>query len=564
MKKISVIIPVYNAERYIEQCLWSVTGQTYGSLEIIAVDDGSADDSAAVCGRLAETDGRIRVLRQKNSGVSAARNLGLNAATGEYVFFLDSDDAIHPRLLEEMLWQAEENHAQLVFCGYRKLDSDRLGAVLEAASGSAGEAQREAVSGSEEKTQREAVSGSAGEAQREAVSGSAGKARREAVSGSAGEAQREAVSGSAGKARREAVSGSAGEAQWEAVSGSAGKAQREAVSGSAGKARRETVSGSAGKARREAVSGSEEKTQRGTASGTVEEPALPETGWGRKSDCPEVSERAGRARCLAADEAGTEEWFHVKYTDTFSGIGGKLILREAVGELRFDRGLINGEDTFFLYQLVRNRVRSVYCLEEWYYYRMHGESVTSSAGTARRMGYFESAVRIRDGEYGRGNAEHAMRWEILAVDQIRRSYETQRRRKTGRAEGTGSAGRTGGAEGTGSVERTGRAEGAGSAERTGRAERAGSAERTGRGKAGGTGNVGSAGARGKADRDGEGGGAEKARRELRKIAAEEKRHPLFRRICLSDRLLFACCFGCYPAYVILNRIILGLAKRRSR
>lgn len=432
MKKISVIIPVYNAERYIEQCLWSVTGQTYGSLEIIAVDDGSADDSAAVCGRIAETDGRIRVLRQKNSGVSAARNLGLNAATGEYVFFLDSDDAIHPRLLEEMLWQAEENHAQLVFCGYRKLDSDRLGAVLEAASGSAGEAQ------------------------------------------------------------------------WEAVSGS------------------------------------EEKTQRGTAYGTVEEPALPETGRGRKSDCPEVSERAGRARCLAADEAGTEEWFHVKYTDTFSGIGGKLILREAVGELRFDRGLINAEDTFFLYQLVRNRVRSVYCLEEWYYYRMHGESVTSSAGTARRMGYFESAVRIRDGEYGRGNAEHAMRWEILAVDQIRRSYETQRRRKTGRAEGTGSAGRTVGAEGTGS------------------------AERTGRGKAGGTGNVGNAGARGKADRDGEGGGAEKARRELRKIAAEEKRHPLFRRICLSDRLLFACCFGCYPAYVILNRIILGLAKRRSR
>ncbi len=492
MKKISVIIPVYNAERYIEQCLWSVTGQTYGSLEIIAVDDGSADDSAAVCGRLAETDGRIRVLRQKNSGVSAARNLGLNAATGEYVFFLDSDDAIHPRLLEEMLWQAEENHAQLVFCGYRKLDSDRLGAVLEAASGSAGEAQWEAVSGSEEKTQREAVSGSAGEA------------RREAVSCSAGEAQREAVSGS------------------------------------------------------------EEKTQRGTASGTVEEPALPETGRGRKSDCPEVSERAGRARCLAADEAGTEEWFHVKYTDTFSGIGGKLILREAVGELRFDRGLINGEDTFFLYQLVRNRVRSVYCLEEWYYYRMHGESVTSSAGTARRMGYFESAVRIRDGEYGRGNAEHAMRWEILAVDQIRRSYETQRRRKTGRAEGTGSAERTGGAEGTGSVERTGRAERAGSAGRTGGAEGAGSAGRTGRGKAGGTGNVGNAGARGKADRDGEGGGAEKARRELRKIAAEEKRHPLFRRICLSDRLLFACCFGCYPAYVILNRIILGLAKRRSR
>ncbi len=339
MKKISVIIPMYNAENYIRQCLRSVADQTYRDVEMLVVDDGSVDKGAAICGELAEADGRIRMLRQENQGVSAARNRGIEAAAGEYVFFLDSDDAIPPFLLEEMLRQAEENHAQLAFCGYRKLDSGQLDAVLREAARAPGN-------------------------------------------------------------------------------------------------------------------------------------HLPQAEW------------------LRADQAGTAEWFHVKYTDILSGIGGKLILREAIGDLRFDRGLTNGEDTWFLYQLVRGQVRSVYCPAEWYYYREHPESVTNSAGTAREMRYFACARRIRDSEYESGHTEHAMRWEILAVDQIRRSWAARKSKD--------------------------------------------------------------------AAKDG------KVRRELRKTAAAERRHPLFRRICFSDRVLFACCFTCYPIYAILNQIALILVNKRSR
>lgn len=345
MKKISVIIPMYNGEAFIGQCIRSVADQAYRNLEIIVVDDGSTDGGASVCAELMETDVRIHLCRQENRGVSAARNQGIDVATGEYVFFLDSDDAIHPLLLGEMLGRAEEDHAQLAFCGYRKTDSCRMGTILAETSGLA------------------------------------------------------------------------------------------------------------------------------------------------------------QARWLTADEAETEEWLHVKYTDTFSGIGGKLILREAIGNLRFDRELTNGEDTFFLYQLVKGGVRSVYCLEEWYYYRVHGQSVTNSAGTARGMRYFESARRIRDGEYESGHADYAMRWEILVVDQIRRNYAAQKSRDAEKAI---------------------------------------------------------------AIREHSSLWEHSSLRELRRIAAAERRHSMFRRICFSDRVLFVCCFACYPVYVILNRIVLFLANRRSQ
>ena len=125
-KKISVIVPMYNAERYIGKCLESVVRQTYPELEILVIDDGSVDKGPGICGKLAERDGRIQVLRQENQGVSAARNTGLDRACGEYVFFLDSDDAIHPRLLEEMLGRAEGWGAQLAFCGYARMDGREL------------------------------------------------------------------------------------------------------------------------------------------------------------------------------------------------------------------------------------------------------------------------------------------------------------------------------------------------------------------------------------------------------------------------------------------------------
>ena len=91
---VSVIVPVYNVAPYLEQCLDSIVDQTYRHLEIILVDDGSTDDSGAICGRYAEGDSRIQVVYQKNKGLSGARNSGLDIASGEYVIFIDSDDYI--------------------------------------------------------------------------------------------------------------------------------------------------------------------------------------------------------------------------------------------------------------------------------------------------------------------------------------------------------------------------------------------------------------------------------------------------------------------------------------
>lgn len=97
---VSVIIPVYNREKYIEECLRSVLAQSYRDIEIVLVDDGSTDNTADICRRMAVEDHRIRILTGEHKGVSAARNMALDAAGGEYVFFLDSDDVIHPSLLE--------------------------------------------------------------------------------------------------------------------------------------------------------------------------------------------------------------------------------------------------------------------------------------------------------------------------------------------------------------------------------------------------------------------------------------------------------------------------------
>ena len=91
---VSVIVPVYNVAPYLEQCLDSIVNQTYRHLEIILVDDGSTDDSGAICDRYAEGDNRIRVVHLKNKGLSGARNSGLDIASGEYIIFIDSDDYI--------------------------------------------------------------------------------------------------------------------------------------------------------------------------------------------------------------------------------------------------------------------------------------------------------------------------------------------------------------------------------------------------------------------------------------------------------------------------------------
>ncbi len=373
-KKISVIVPMYNAERYIGKCLESVVRQTYPELEILVIDDGSVDKGPGICRKLAERDGRIQVLRQENQGVSNARNTGLDRACGEYVFFLDSDDAIHPRLLEEMLGKAEGWGAQLAFCGYARMDGRELEESLKRDWGE--EARKAGGQGGEQV-------------------------------GSEADAIREA------DARRPGKRAAAGEAP--------------------------------------------------------------------------IGEDSAANRWHTADEEMTENWFHVKYTDIFSGIGGKLILRSAIGDVRFDRSLANGEDTWFLYRLTDRQVKSVCCGNAWYYYRVHPESVTNSAGTARGRRYFDCARRIRDGEYRKGRRDYAMRWEIVLAEQLKRSYESLRR-----------------------------------------------------------------------------GGEREAAADLRKTAVSEAGHPLFGEICLSDRILFRCCFCCHPIYVILDRLIHILVKERSR
>ena len=110
---ISVIIPVYNREAYIEECLNSVLKQSYQNFEIIIVDDGSTDNTLQICNKLAAEEKRIRILSGGHQGVSAARNLALDHAEGDYLFFIDSDDVMDPRLLRTLLEAMEEKGAQV-------------------------------------------------------------------------------------------------------------------------------------------------------------------------------------------------------------------------------------------------------------------------------------------------------------------------------------------------------------------------------------------------------------------------------------------------------------------
>lgn len=119
--KISVIIPVYNVAAYLPRCLDSVVGQTYGNLEIILVDDGSTDGGGAICDSYAAEDGRITVIHQKNQGLSAARNTGLQYAAGEFVGFVDSDDWIEPDFYETLLKVQGKNGADIAQVSYREV-----------------------------------------------------------------------------------------------------------------------------------------------------------------------------------------------------------------------------------------------------------------------------------------------------------------------------------------------------------------------------------------------------------------------------------------------------------
>ncbi len=331
MKKISVIIPMYNAAQYIEPCIQSVQNQTCGELEILVIDDGSTDFGPAAVEKLRRSDDRVRLIRQENGGVSRARNHGLDAAEGEYVFFLDSDDAIHPRLLEELSCQADRYQADLVFCCCRKLKDGEFQKALRDAS---------------------------------------------------------------------------------------------------------------------------------------------------------ADDRPARWKMAEAEEA--EQWLHLQYVNELTGIGGKLVRTSRIRDLRFDEGLSNGEDTYFLYELISRGVRIGRYPGDWYYYRMHEQSITHSAAMLQGDRYVESCRRVRDLEYGKGRMDYALTWEGYLIQQMKRAFLVRRSRK---------------------------------------------------------------------DRKGQ--------KSLRKTASMERKHPLYRRLFISTRFLFWCCFYCYPLYAPLGRFIPALWKLKE-
>ena len=273
-RKVSIIIPLFNSELYIGACIQSVLKQTYGNWEIIMVDDGSTDKSFSIGKDLSLSDERIRFFHQEHKGVSAARNLALDRALGEYVFFLDSDDAIHPCLLEQYIWAAEQNQAQMVMCDFRKLKTKQMGKVLQEA----------------EKCE--------------------------------------------------------GKVEWRI---------------------------------------------------------------GEKNE--------------------TEEWFHLKYLRQISGIGGKMIARDLVEELRFDEKLYFGEDTLFLYNLIGRQIKIAYAVAEWYYYRMHSANRKYSSDSILNGKCTECCRIIRDSEYQKGEKKFAVCWEAINTALMEQSYIEMKRRR---------------------------------------------------------------------------------------------------------------------------------------
>ena len=118
--KVSIVVPAYNVEKYIEKCVNSIISQTFTDIEIILVDDGSRDSTGEICDELAFKDMRISVIHKQNEGLSDARNTGIAAADGEFICFIDGDDYIHPKYCETLFNLIVDNKADIAVCGYIK------------------------------------------------------------------------------------------------------------------------------------------------------------------------------------------------------------------------------------------------------------------------------------------------------------------------------------------------------------------------------------------------------------------------------------------------------------
>ena len=122
MDMISVIVPVYNNERYLHQCINSILEQTYTNLEIILIDDGSTDTSSQICDTYGQKDARVKVFHQANSGISVARNVGLDLASGEYIAFVDSDDFLDKNMYKQLMHILEVGNADMAICNFHQID----------------------------------------------------------------------------------------------------------------------------------------------------------------------------------------------------------------------------------------------------------------------------------------------------------------------------------------------------------------------------------------------------------------------------------------------------------
>ncbi|WBW98616.1 glycosyltransferase family 2 protein [Oceanirhabdus sp. W0125-5] len=125
MSEISIVVPVYNVERYLRKCISSILEQSFKDFELILVDDGSTDNSGRICDEYKEKDSRIKVIHQENSGLSAARNIGIQTSEGKYITFIDSDDFIHPNMLEVLYNNLHTNKADISICDYNIVYEDK-------------------------------------------------------------------------------------------------------------------------------------------------------------------------------------------------------------------------------------------------------------------------------------------------------------------------------------------------------------------------------------------------------------------------------------------------------
>ncbi|RBR31351.1 glycosyltransferase family 2 protein [Enterococcus cecorum] len=123
---VSVIVPVYNSEKYVERCILSILNQTYSSIELILINDGSTDSSLNILDEYSRKDNRIILVNKENEGVSASRNLGIEIATGKYLMFIDNDDFVEPSYVETYVSEIEKYSADLIIGGYQRVNSEKI------------------------------------------------------------------------------------------------------------------------------------------------------------------------------------------------------------------------------------------------------------------------------------------------------------------------------------------------------------------------------------------------------------------------------------------------------